>query len=62
MSEASKTRTKLLRAVGNAIEDFGMIEDDFKKLKATSGDIEAELDLAVGHTHEDLQPTLVSIM
>ena len=35
---------------------------DFKKLKAVGGDVEAELDLAVGHTHEDLQPTMVSIM
>ncbi len=35
---------------------------DFKNLKAGTGNVESELDLAVGHTHEDLQPALVSIM
>jgi tRNA 2-thiocytidine biosynthesis protein TtcA len=57
-------RSSMLTALGNAIPSH-LLDDqlfDFKKLKATSGDIEAELDLAVGHTHEDLQPTLVSIM
>ena len=57
-------RSSMLTALGNAIPshllDHGLF--DFKKLKAASGDIEAELDLAVGHTHEDLQPALVSIM
>jgi tRNA 2-thiocytidine biosynthesis protein TtcA len=57
-------RSSMLTALGNAIPSH-LLDDqlfDFKKLKAASGDIEAELDLAVGHTHEDLQPTLVSIM
>jgi len=57
-------RSSMLTALGNAIPshllDHGLF--DFKKLKAASGDIEAELDLAVGHTYEDLQPALVSIM
>jgi hypothetical protein len=35
---------------------------DFKKLRQGTGDVEAELDLAVGHTDRDLEPTLVSIM
>ena len=35
---------------------------DFKKLTAATGDVEAELDLALGHTDEGLQPALVSIM
>jgi hypothetical protein len=35
---------------------------DFKKLRAASGDVESELDLALGHTDEGLQPALVSIM
>jgi tRNA 2-thiocytidine biosynthesis protein TtcA len=57
-------RSSMLTALGNAIPSHLLDHQlfDFKKLKATSGDIEAELDLAVGHTHEDLQPTLVSIM
>ncbi|OLE51141.1 MAG: tRNA 2-thiocytidine(32) synthetase TtcA [Acidobacteria bacterium 13_1_20CM_3_53_8] len=34
---------------------------DFKRLTAGRGDIEAELDLAVGHTDVDTGPSLVSI-
>lgn len=34
---------------------------DFKNLRAGRGDIEAELDLAVGHTDVDTGPALVSI-
>jgi hypothetical protein len=29
---------------------------DFKKLESAVGDVEAELDLAVGYTDEDLRP------
>ena len=57
-------RSSMLTALGNAIPSQLLDHQlfDFKKLKAASGDVETELDLAVGHTHEDLQPTLVSIM
>jgi len=34
---------------------------DFKKLSGGTGDVEEELDLAVGHTDEGLQSELVSV-
>jgi tRNA 2-thiocytidine biosynthesis protein TtcA len=57
-------RSSMLTALGNAIPSHLLDHQlfDFKKLKAATGDVESELDLAVGHTHEDLSPALVSIM
>jgi tRNA 2-thiocytidine biosynthesis protein TtcA len=57
-------RSSMLTALGNAIPSHLLDHQlfDFKKLKTASGDVESELDLAVGHTHEDLAPTLVSLM
>jgi hypothetical protein len=34
---------------------------DFAKLTVGAGDVEAELDYAVGHTDDDLAPQLVSV-
>lgn len=62
--EIPNIRSSMLTALGNAIPSHLLDHQlfDFKKLKATSGDVESELDLAVGHTHEGLTPALVSIM
>jgi len=57
-------RSSMLTALGNTIPSHLLDHKlfDFKNLKAMSGDIESELDVAVGHIDEGLQPALVSIM
>jgi len=57
-------RSSMLTALGNTIPSHLLDHKlfDFKKLKAMTGDVEAELDLALGHTDEGLKPSLVSIM
>ena len=57
-------RSSMSTALGNAIPSHLLDHQlfDFKKLRAANGDVASELDLAVGHTHEDLQPALVAIM
>jgi tRNA 2-thiocytidine biosynthesis protein TtcA len=54
-------RSSMLTALGNAIPSHLLDHKlfDFKKLKAMSGDVEAELDLALGHT--DISPQLVAL-
>lgn len=61
--EIPNIRSSMLRAAGNVLPshllDHGIF--DFTKLSALTGDIETELDLAVGHTDAELSPQLVSL-
>ncbi len=61
--EIPNIRSSMLTALGNAIPTHLLDPDlfDFKSLTAGVGDVEAELDLALGHTDEELKPALVSI-
>lgn len=61
--EIPHIRSSILTAVGNVVPSHLLDHElfDFKKLGTAVGDIEAELDLAVGHTDQDLRQTLVSV-
>jgi tRNA 2-thiocytidine biosynthesis protein TtcA len=61
--EIPNIRSSMLTALGNAVPTHLLDPSlfDFKTLKRGFGDVEAELDLAVGHTDEGLAPALVSI-
>ena len=60
-TEIPHVRASMLTALGNTVRshllDPGIF--DFKKLSTASGDVEAELDLVLGHT--DSEPALVAI-
>jgi tRNA 2-thiocytidine biosynthesis protein TtcA len=61
--EIPNIRSSMLTAAGNVAPSQLLDHElfDFKSLGTATGDVEAELDLAVGHTDEDLKSTLVSI-
>jgi len=60
--ETPHIRSSMLNALGNVVPSHLLDHNlfDFKKLTTVVGDVEGELDLAIGHTDSDLQPALVS--
>ena len=61
-NEIPHIRSSMLTALGNVVPTHLLDSTlfDFKKLSAGTGDLAAELDLALGHT--DSEPALVAIV
>jgi tRNA 2-thiocytidine biosynthesis protein TtcA len=61
--EIPHVRASMLNAVGNVVPTHLLDHQhlDYKRLGTATGNLEAELDLAVGHVDEDLRPALVAI-
>ena len=61
--EIPHIRSSMLNALGKTVPSHLLDHQvfDFKKLGTATGDLESELDLALGHTDNDLEPALVSL-
>jgi tRNA 2-thiocytidine biosynthesis protein TtcA len=61
--EIPHVRASMLNALGKVVPTHLLDHQllNFNRLGAASGNLEAELDLAVGHVDEDLRPALVAI-
>ena len=61
--EIPNIRSSMLTALGNTVPTHLLDPDlfDFKSIPHGIGNVEAELDLAIGHVDESLSPALVSI-
>jgi tRNA 2-thiocytidine biosynthesis protein TtcA len=62
-NEIPHIRASMLNALGNVVPSQLLDHEvfNFNNLSLVTGDVEAELDLAVGHTDDDLKPALVSL-
>ena len=63
-NEIPNIRSSMLTALGNTVPSHLLDRKIFDFMKDTlpMGDVESELDLAVGHTDEGLTPALISVM
>ena len=62
-AEIPHIRSSMLHALNNIVPSHLLDRDifDFKKFESATGDVEAELDLALGHTDEDLRSAMITI-
>lgn len=61
--EIPHIRSSMLRALGNVVPSHLLDHElfDFSRLTTATGSVASELDIALGHTDEELTETLVSI-
>jgi tRNA 2-thiocytidine biosynthesis protein TtcA len=61
--EIPHVRASMLNASSNVVETHLLDHRlfDFKRLMTATGNVEAELDIAIGHTDEDLRPALIEL-